>query len=139
MSDQETVLTPDRAAKCLCLECAVQASSECVAEMKAKLGEGFKEANAPAPAVEDFPGVYCWVGFSPCADIAGENQCSCAECEVQSESGFAGWKYCYNGAVASRSPFSLPPSAQEPEEGAEDPSKYLLESPNHDSEADLDD
>jgi hypothetical protein len=93
-TNQKVPFTVENIKKCICTECPVQNTSQCVNEQMEKAKEG-------VPKPEDIPGLYCATGAAACKDIDTNQMCICGECPLWEEYNLASGKpqgyYCQDG------------------------------------------
>ncbi|MBW1671314.1 MAG: DUF2769 domain-containing protein [Deltaproteobacteria bacterium] len=101
-SDQRVPFTVENINKCICIDCPVQNTSQCVKEKmkKAKeLMENMEGGLISKP--EDIPGLYCAPGVAKCKDINTTQMCICGDCPLWEkynlESGKPFGYYCRDG------------------------------------------
>lgn len=74
--------------KCLCKTCNVQKKSRCVEDKLLLLKEKVLGLNIDmtwALEPEEFPGLYCGAGKSPCKDLDANKKCQCPKCSIWKE------------------------------------------------------
>jgi len=93
-TNQKVPFTVENIKKCICTECPVQNTSQCVKEKMEK-------AKEMIPEPEDIPGLYCATGVAACKDIDTNQMCICGECPLWEEYNLASGKplgyYCRDG------------------------------------------
>jgi hypothetical protein len=85
--------------KCLCVDCPVQANSQCIKEKSNRMGEvTVKFLNS-----EILPGLYCSGGAPGCDDIDTDISCICGACDVYHKYRLGGGQpldhYCKYGSA----------------------------------------
>ncbi len=100
MMGTKVPLSTANVSKCVCPKCPVQATSSCVSEKMARMGDAIKKTPLRP---EDIPSVYCSAGKANCPDIDTKKPCICASCAVYSSyklaDGKPAWRFCTAGAA----------------------------------------
>ncbi|MGB2727442.1 MAG: DUF2769 domain-containing protein [Halobacteriota archaeon] len=93
-TNKKVPFTVENIKKCICTECPVQNTSQCVKEKMEK-------AKEMMPKPEDIPGLYCASGVAACMDIDTNQMCICGDCPIWEECDLASGKpmgyYCRDG------------------------------------------
>lgn len=90
----------DTVSKCLCPGCPVQTASQCVADLKSRLGQALSRNPLKR---EEIPGAYCGAGKATCGDLDPSQSCLCGGCAIFTQynlgAGQSPGYYCKNGAA----------------------------------------
>ncbi len=109
--------TKENMERCMCPNCPVQGTSDCV---KKKLEKLRKINSDELPGAEDFPGMYCANGYAECEDLDQEKQCQCPTCGVWEDyslkNATPSFKYCQNGKADEYEIFEVEKYLEEDED-----------------------
>lgn len=98
--DAKVPLTIDNVDNCICPQCPVQTTSECI---KSKTINVKTAMNKIPLASEDIPGMYCSTGKASCQDIDTNQMCICEGCllwfEYNLNDGKPKGYYCRDGVA----------------------------------------